>query len=141
MKITEAVVRDLHVLVEAGEASDDTRALVEAWLAEHPALAEELRNADGLPVSPATPSLPPLPPDAELRALGRAKRLLTLRVWSMASGFFFTALPLSFVADSDGFRLLFVPSHTGLAMLSLAVGLVSWGVFVRVSRALKPVGF
>lgn len=141
MKITEAVVRDLYVLVEAGEASDDTRALVDAWLAEHPALAEELRNANGSLAASAPPSLPPLPPDTELRALGRAKRLLTLRSWSMALGFFFTALPLSFFADSHGIRFLFLPSHTGLAALSLAVGLGAWGVFVRTSRALKPVGF
>lgn len=141
MRITEPVVRDLHVLVEAGEASDDTRALVDAWLADHPALAEELRNAEGSLAAPARPPLPSLPPETELRALGRVKRLLRLRSWSMAFGFFFTGLPLSFIADSQGVRLLFIPSHTGFAAASLAVGLVAWGVFVRVSRSLKPVGF
>ena len=41
MKVTEAVIRDLHVLVQADEASPDSQALVAAWLAEHPSFAEE----------------------------------------------------------------------------------------------------
>ena len=31
MKVTEAVIRDLHVLVQADEASPDSQALVAAW--------------------------------------------------------------------------------------------------------------
>jgi hypothetical protein len=138
MKVTEAVIRDLHVLVQAGEASAETQALVGAWLAEHPDLAEDLSGQDALPPMPA---VAPPAPDGEFRALRRAKRLLAIRSWSMALGFFFTGLPLSFGGDSQSVRFLLIPSHMGLAALSLVCGIAAWVVFVRVSRALRPVGF
>jgi hypothetical protein len=138
MKITDAVIRDLYVLVQAGEASGETRALVEAWLAEHPDLAAELSRQDDLSPMPAI-ALPA--PDGEFRALRRAKRLLSMRSWSMALGFFFTGLPLSFAGNSEGVHFLLIPSHMGLAALSLVFGIAAWITFVRVSRALRPVGF
>ncbi len=140
MKLTDDVVRDLHVLVEAGDASDDSRALVDTWLAEHPALAEELR---------AGVVSRPLPTDAgatpvaggDLAALARVKRLLALRTWSMALGFFFCALPLSFLWDEHGVRFLFASAPPVISLGSIAVGLACWGVFVRVSGELRPTGF
>lgn len=137
MNVTENVIRDLHVLDQAGEASDDSRALVEAWLAAHPALAAELADA----VVDTLPPLPPLPADGELRALRRTRRLLSLRSWSMALGFFFTSLPLSVRGGAEGVRFLLLPGHMGIAAASLLLGIASWLVFVRVSRALRPVGF
>jgi anti-sigma factor RsiW len=141
MNVTENVIRDLHVLVQAGEASDDSRALVEAWLAAHPALAAELADGDAPLGLSSLPPLPPLPADAELRALRRTRRLLSLRSWSMALGFFFTSLPLSFRGGADGVRFLLIPGHMGIAAASLVLGIAAWVVFVRVSRALRPVGF
>lgn len=137
MNVTENVIRDLHLLAQAGEASDDSRALVEAWLATHPALAAELADAP----ADALPPLPPLPADGELRALRRTRRLLSLRSWSMALGFFLTALPLSVRGGADGVRFLLIPGHLGIAAGSLVLGIAAWVVFVRVSRALRPVGF
>ncbi len=138
MNVPENVIRDLNVLVQAGEASEESQALVRAWLADHPDLAAELSAADGLSSLPA--AFPGVP-EGELRALRRAKRLLAVRSWSMALGFFFTGLPMSFVGDNEGVRFLLLPAHTGLAALSLVVGLASWVVFVRVSRSLRPAGF
>jgi anti-sigma factor RsiW len=137
MNVTENVIRDLHVLAQAGEASDDARALVEAWLAAHPALAAELADAP----ADALPPPPPLPADGELRALRRTRRLLSLRSWSMALGFFLTALPLSVRGGDEGVRFLLIPGHLGIAAASLVLGIAAWVVFVRVSRALRPVGF
>lgn len=138
MKVTEAVIRDLHVLVQADEASPDSQALVAAWLAEHPSVAEELSRAEALP--PAPP-LPPMSAGIEHRALRRTKRLLSVRSWSMALGFIFTALPLSIRGGEAGIRFLFIPSHMWIAATSLVLGIAAWVVFVRVSRALRPVGF
>lgn len=137
MNVTENVIRDLHVLAQAGEASADSRALVEAWLAAHPELDAELADA----LDDALPPPPPLPADGELRALRRTRRLLSLRSWSMALGFFLTALPLSVRGGADGVRFLLIPGHLGIAAASLVLGIAAWVVFVRVSRALRPVGF
>lgn len=141
MNVTENVIRDLHVLAQAGEASGDSRALVEAWLAAHPALAAELADAVADGPADALPPPPPLPADGELRALRRTRRLLSLRSWSMALGFFLTALPLSVRGGDEGVRFLLIPGHLGIAAASLVLGIAAWVVFVRVSRALRPVGF
>ena len=138
MKITDDVVRDLYPLVQAGEASAETRSLVAAYLAEHPALAEQLRRSDGWSL-PAVTSAPA--PDVERDALRRTKALLSRRAWSMGLGFFFTGLPLAFVFDEHGFRFLLWPAHPALALGCLLLGLAAWGVFVRTTRALRPAGF
>lgn len=136
MNITDDIIRDLLPLVHAGEASAETRALVEAYLASHPALAEEAKRAEAWSL-PATTAVP----NEERAALRRTKRLLARRTWSMALGFFFTGLPLSFKASSDSFEFMLLPGHPWWVGFSLAVGLVAWIVFVRTTRALKPTGF
>ena len=138
MNVSESVIRDLYVLVQAGEASADTRALVDAWLAGHPALAEELRRSESWTLPAVAASRPP---NAERDALRRTKALLARRSWSMGMGFLFTGLPLSFEWDHNGLHFLLIPAHTGFALLSLALGIAGWVVFARTSRALRPAGF
>jgi hypothetical protein len=71
MNVTRSVILDLWPLYTSSEASDDTRALVDAFLAGDPEFARELTAAAGLPiVSPA------LPPDAEVQAFTRLRRRL-----------------------------------------------------------------
>jgi anti-sigma factor RsiW len=138
MKITDDIIRDLHALVQAGEASAETRSLVAAYLAEHPALAEQLRRSDSWSL-PAVAS--GAAPDVERDALRRTKALLSRRAWSMGLGFFFTGLPLSFIVDEHGFRFMFWPAHPDVVLGSLLLGLVAWGAFAWTTRALRPAGF
>jgi anti-sigma factor RsiW len=74
MNITPQVISDLWPLYTSGEASADTRQLVESYLAEHPDLAKSLQDSLGLSLNNA--STPSVPPDVELRALTKAKRRL-----------------------------------------------------------------
>ena len=48
MKITRDVVKDLLAVYSAGEASGDTRALVEEWLRSDPELARQVARADSV---------------------------------------------------------------------------------------------
>lgn len=137
MNVTEGIVRDLHVLVRAGEASADSRALVEEWLARDPALAAELAREQDWRL----PTAPPPPADAERLALRRTQHLLGLRTWSLGLALFFTGLPLSFVFDDHGLRFLMLPGHVTLASISLALGVVSWIAHARARTSLKPRGF
>ena len=75
MNVTRDVIRDLWALSEAGEASDDSRRLVEAFLATDRELAEALRS--GASVFAAPP--PALPPDHAAKAFDRAKQRLARR--------------------------------------------------------------
>ena len=136
MSITDNVVRDLLPLVHAGEASADTRALVEAYLTSHPELAEESRRAE----SWTLPAVTAVHND-ERQALRRTKKLLSRRSWALALGCFFTGMPLSFRASSDSFQFLLLPEHPWIAAVSLCMGIAAWLVYLRTSRALKPSGF
>ena len=71
MNVTRGVILDLWPVYSAGEASPDTRALVEAFLATDPEFARDLSED---PLSRL--HTPPAPPDLELRAFARAKRKL-----------------------------------------------------------------
>lgn len=69
--VTRDVVSDLWPLYQAGEASSDSRALVEAYLASDDAFASLLKAGNN--VRRVLPSVR-LSPDAELRLVAEAQR-------------------------------------------------------------------
>ena len=73
-KVTREVILDLWPLYVSGEASADTRALVEAFLAGEPEFAQTMREADR--VRFPGPEAPSLPPDHELKTLAQIQRRL-----------------------------------------------------------------
>lgn len=85
MKVTSDVIVDLWPLYEAGEASADTRALVESFLEGDPEFARKIREGEEATTRmlTAVPVLPP--PDAERAALARTKLLLRLRFHFLAA--------------------------------------------------------
>jgi anti-sigma factor RsiW len=72
MNVTRHVISDLWPLYESGEASADTRAFVEAFLAQDPAFATTLRESSGIDLRQA--EAPMLPPDHELLSLRETQR-------------------------------------------------------------------
>lgn len=72
--VTRDVISDLWPLYTAGEASADSRALVETFLRRDPAFAETLHHAVQGPISGG--AAPPLTPDHELKTLARLKKRL-----------------------------------------------------------------
>ena len=92
MNITRDVISDLWPVYASGEASADTRALVEAFLQQDPEFAELLRRRGEEAL--LRQNVPRLPPDREAQALRRTKRLLhgwdwTLFLAMLFSGFAF----------------------------------------------------
>jgi hypothetical protein len=78
MKITRDVVSDLWPIYEAGEASTDTRAVVERFLADDPEFAVTLRGAGRMTLPAAAV---PSSSGAEARALKRTRDLVHGRGW------------------------------------------------------------
>lgn len=77
LEVTRNVVKDLWPLCRAGEASQDSKALVDAFLAEDSAYASTLKASQALgPVVPAVN----LSPDAERRLLDEAQRNARLKL-------------------------------------------------------------
>jgi hypothetical protein len=79
MNVTREVIHDLWPVYEAGEASADTRALVEEFLRQDPEFAELLRAPD--PDRLLATRVRKLPPDREAQALRKTKRLLHGHDW------------------------------------------------------------
>src|SRR5258705_7706027 len=91
MKLTHDVISDLWPVYEAGEASADTRVLVEEYLAQNPEFAARLRTGLKLPGMEAQMSQ-----DAETLALKRTRDLVKGNSWLRAIRL--TALLMSFFA-------------------------------------------
>jgi len=137
MTLTRDIVRDLLPLYAAGEASADTRAAVEAWLRTDPELAS---LAEALRAGEAAPAVQQLPPEGARASLTRTKRLLRRRTWFLALALFFTGLPLSFAAGTEGLIFFLLRDAPGVAAISLVVAANFWIAFAVTTRRLKVVG-
>jgi len=139
MKVTQDVVRDLMPAYLSGEASRDTRALVEEFLAGDPALKREFeRGAKEILIPmPVT-----LPPDHEKRTVDRARWLLRLRSLLIALTFFFIAIPFSFSFSPAGVQWIWgdLPRPIdGFAGFACAIGLL-WFIAERIDLANRHPG-
>ena len=83
MEITRHVILDLLPLYQAGEASEDTRAIVEEYLQAHPELAAAAKQAvsDGLPGDIPVP----ITKEDQMEAYKEAKRLMLIRTVALAA--------------------------------------------------------
>jgi anti-sigma factor RsiW len=138
MKVTREVVLDLLPLYLAGEASPDTRALVEEYLRQDTDLARRVRARDTtlLPAMGMSPA-----PETELRALLRTRRSLGRLRWTCALATTLTAISLALrVEFTDGrlttFRFLIVdaPLPFGICMAGAAILWVLYFIMRRRAR-------
>ena len=132
MKVTRDVVKDLLTIYLAGEASPDTRVLVEDWLRTDPELARQAEQARGLDL----PAVPALPQTIEKRALDRTRRHLRWRSVLLGFTIYVTTLPLSITFNSAGFNGLLIdnwPERTAVSALAI----VLWVVYWRMSRSMR----
>ena len=95
MNVHENVILDLLPAVRSGQASAESRQLVEQFLEANPQIA---RFAALMP----TPD-----PSLELRALQRTRSEFGRMSWLKGWAIFFSLLPLSFVFDGNHLRFLF----------------------------------
>jgi hypothetical protein len=100
MSVTREVISDLWPVYAAGEASADTRALVDAFLRQDPEFARLLRGrGERLVLDRGAPELPP---DREARALRRTKRLLYGWDWLLFVAILFSCFAFGrIVADTS----------------------------------------
>lgn len=138
MKVTRAVILDLLPAYLAGEASADTRALVEEYLQGDEELARYVHSTP--PELTAPPPLGGLKPEAELRALRRTRRVLAFQRWLFALATLFTAGSLATrIVITNGHisevRPLVLDEPRLLVPLALAV--ILWIGYVLIRRRLR----
>jgi hypothetical protein len=136
MRVTREVVTDLWPVYESGEASPDTRALVEEFLAEDAEFARLIRSPREAPL----PSAPALPPDHEKQALATTQRRLRRGQWLLGFALFFTLLPGANVYTKTT-RWALWQDWPAAALSSLVVAALLWAGYLSNRRRLQIQGF
>ncbi len=135
MNVTRDVVKDLLAVCAAGEASADTRALVEEWLRADPELARQAARAETV----ALPDVPALAPTAEKQALDRTRRHLRWRTVLLGLAAYVSTLPFSVTFGSRGYEGLLIKDWPQrIVVTSIAVAL--WVVYWRLARRARVSG-
>ena len=138
MTVTRDVVRDLLTVYLAGDASADTRALVEEHLERDPALKAEADGAAAGRVS--LPPTPPLSPTCELQALARTRELTKTRTFTLVTAVLFTALPLTFAGSGGRITFVLFRDAPAIAAACWFTAAVLWGWHFWVRRRLAVSG-
>lgn len=132
------VVIDLIPAYLSGEASAETRKLVEQAMKYDPELAKLVERERELLSFGAPPALPP---DHEKRTLDRTKAAVRWRTVTFAAALVCSCLPFTFTWDSGrGFDfLLWRASPLGSVLLLIAAA-VLWTVHVAMRLRLRQSG-
>ena len=133
MKVTRDVILDLLPLYLADEVSEDTRALVEQFLAHDPALAKIVEQSnfqpwDDVPV--------PLNKENEMKTFEKTRQLLVQQRVLMGFAIFSTLMIVAVRGGEEGIRWLWrdLPQVGWLLMF---VSVVFWAAYFNVTAALK----
>ena len=140
MRVTRDVVMDLLPLYLAGEASADTRALVEEFLEGDAELRRRVREGglDSLVPESAAESLPP---DVELRSLQRTRSLLRWQRLTYAWALTLSLLSLSTVISRKDGQLdvhLLLVDHPAILGGGLTLAASLWAAYFLLRRRTRP---
>lgn len=133
MNVSRAIIDDLYPLYEAGEASAESRALIEQYLAEHPAEAATLRAAIELPlVEP--------PPDLEARSLKRTIWLLREGSTIGAAALALSYAPTAISYIERGKPHILYQDLPGISALAYLAAIALWAGFFFVCWRIRAAG-
>lgn len=138
MNVTDEVMNDLLTVYLAGEASADTKALLESHARHDAAFASRLEAARAL--SPIRIPHGGPPSDLELRTLTETRRFIFLRTMLWAAGISFTLLPLVFTFDRRGVEFLVLGRHTGLMWSFWSLAAAAWTACYAMHRQVRRAG-
>ena len=131
--ITREIITDLYPLYVTGDASPDTRRLVEAFVEEDPEFLRMLGEAGQDRLGAYAP--PTLSPDHELKTLARVKRHLFGPIWAMQLAIIFSCFAFGRIVSDTSFD---VSPRKFIATASIAVCFWVW-FFVKLFRGRRAV--
>jgi anti-sigma factor RsiW len=136
VNISRDVVKDLIAVYLAGDASADTRALVESYLKTDPELAKDVEAAGH-----ATLGLPPTHmPTAEKQALEATQQQLKVRTSTLVVAMIFTVLPLTFVFHGTTITFLLIRDAPVIGLAWWATAAIMWIWHLMIRRRLRVSG-
>ena len=127
MDVSSAVISDLWPVYASGEASPDSRAVVEAFLAADPDFAQALHDSSGLALG-ATKA-PTLSPDHELKTLALTKRRLWCYLWLMQLAIMFSCFAFGRIVSDTSWdvsprNFIITASIAGVFWIAFFVSLI-----------------
>ena len=127
MDVSSAVVSDLWPVYVSGEASPDSRALVEAFLAADPAFARALHDSSGVTLGVAR--APALSPDHELKTLALTKRRLWGYLWLLQLAIMFSCFAFGRIVSDTSWdvsprNFIITASIAGVFWIAFFVSLI-----------------
>ncbi len=135
MKITRAVITDLLPVYLAGEASEDTKKIVDEFLRDDPEFAELIAKQDkSFEKIHANPSK-----DNEMKTLKDTKSLLRKRSLYLAFAILFTLFPVSFSFNETGVDWMWADAPI-IAIVFAIIGVAMWIGYARTNRRLNGSG-
>ena len=136
MNISRDIVKDLVAVYLAGDASADTRALVEAYLKTDPELARDVDAARG-----ASLGLPPTPtPTAEKQALEATRQQLKTRTQTLVVAMIFTVLPLTFAFEGTRITFFLIRDAPVIGAAWWVTAAIMWVCHAWLRRRLRVSG-
>lgn len=132
MEITRDVITDLLPVYLSGEASQDTKELVETFLKRDREFANLVQQQDELRLDNQIS----LTEDIEMEILNRTRALLRKRSWYMAFAIAFSLWPFAFRGGASGVHWLWADAPFIAVLLGL-VGIFFWIKFAMVARQLN----
>jgi hypothetical protein len=137
MTISRNVILDLLPLYLAGEASEETRALLEQYLRENPEFGATVRDrAEKTTALLASVHAPP-PPNHEKATLERVRRFNRLRTYLLAACIFLTLTPFSFGFEGSHVRWMMLRDNPTQAAFFGIAALVCWTAYSIMGRRLR----
>jgi hypothetical protein len=125
---------DLMVLYLSGDASPETRRLVEEYAAAHTDYANLLRDA-GKPLA-----LPEPKADKEMETLKMTRQFVFLRTLFMAGAILFTLLPLTIVVRNGAITFLMFRDLPGTGPAFWSIAAASWVACFVMHRQVRKAG-
>lgn len=134
MKISRDVIVDLLPLYLANEASEDTRALVEQFLVDDPALAKLVEQSKQTQWHEEVPV--PLNKEHEMNTFEKTKQLLFQQKLFLALAVATTLFFIAFRFDANGVEWLWANSPQLGGAIFIVAGLF-WTAFLNVAYLLN----
>jgi hypothetical protein len=130
MKITHDVIADLWPLYLSGDASADTRAVIQEFLSSDPSFERRLREDASARILAAVPTH--LEPDHELKALNETRKAMIKREWPLFFAMMFTCFAFGRIVSDTSWD---VSPRNFIATAAIAAAF--WVLFfVRLARRL-----
>jgi hypothetical protein len=134
MNVTRDVITDLLPVYASGEASADTRKLVEEFFHADPEFAALAGDA-----SPLTAPAPNPKKEDAMDTLLRTKQILRYRSMFLALGLFFTMLPFSVLSVKSGTYILF-RELPNVALFAVVMAIAGWSGYAWTWRRVRTTG-